>query len=799
VIVFNYINYLTARLVFELRRRLPLYANDHARINSTYAFALLKLFQSPHLSLKHKQRLFESYAKRFSMPVSVKRMANTLYNDTQRAEFLKHLSENKIDIAAERMRNRVLHTLKRMPKYALPYQPSLKDKWIRPVMPRFSSRYAQLIYHKNKNRTERFSVIESTDVAAIANTGSAILCLPLGRLVTANLEALKAYDEIIVMPQMPCDASLLTAKLRAALGNQILIRFYDPKDHHAAPYSKGDAFISKTCDDLGKQLIKAALTSPSVRRFIPNILEADLALDISDIVYRPIQRFYAALRSVETQGPNIPVYFSGPSNALPRTLAVIGDNPVFILGQGSGVISDEDSQDEWLLKPSTQEMTAGLNNFIKTIKKRLISALPSIAVDGEKHIYIATNTRSKSYELANNVISKKLINIAPVTTFDFAAPKGIRNLSKASLIPCLYNALHSADSGERALLSHFVQAGSRMTLDEQKIGAFPTSEMKEIVSIALEQNIGALIGNVILYRLMVQKLETVKNAQLLLIPGRHGNIRCLARAFETAGLPSLDVQVLFVSEMSRYKPPMASRSTVIDSFTRERYIQNWEQSPDSIEMIGAINLDEDIKKARSFDRDINRKALLGATKAQIGATKAQTITFACQPLPDTEIQAAVKAIANVLKPQKGLHLCVKLHPSQSEGLLGYISEYLMAEFEDKSRFTVLRNVRFAKVMSVTDILVSYFSNVCLMAPAFNVPVITLPSSTPMPSLTLAKMRLALEAKTLDDFGPQLETVLSQVKKRDDHLPPYPYLEKNPHMTSPDSLERLAAIVKKGFN
>ncbi len=122
----------------------------------------------------------------------------------------------------------------------------------------------------------------------------------------------------------------------------------------------------------------------------------------------------------------------------------------------------------------------------------------------------------------------------------------------------------------------------------------------------------------------------------------------------------------------------------------------------------------------------------------------------------------------------------------------------MQEFQDKSRFTVLKTVSFAKVMPVTDILVSYFSNVCLMAPAFNVPVITLPSSAPMPSLTLADMGLAVAAKTLDDFEGQLERVLSRASRDDESLPPHPYLKKNPHMMVPNSLGRLVEVVKKGF-
>lgn len=791
MIVFDYIYYLAAKLIYELRRRLPLYADDTARINSLYAFALLKYFQSPRLSLQRKKHFFGLYAKRFSMPVSVKRMAKTLYCDPKRAEFLSYLSNGENTLSTERMRQRVIQALGRLPKHQLNLTPKLIDKLTRPVLPYFSSRYTRLLFHSGRSRAESFSVIEHEIANGLDRKGKAILCLPLGRLVKADLQALKGYSEIIIMPQMPCNKILIKDELTATLGTNLTVKFYNPKDHHAAPYSRGDSFISKACDDLGQQFINAALASPSIRRFIPETLDQDLALDISDIIYRPVQRFYATLRSIETQGPNIPVYFSGPSNALPRTLALMGLNPVYILGQGSGVASDEDTQDEWLLEPSAKEMSAGLNVFMKAIKKRLLGALPPIPNDGQKCIYIATNTRSKSYELAHSLVLQELLKIAPVTTFDFAAPKGIRNLSKASLTPCLYNALHSADSGERALLSHFVQAGSRMTLDGQSIGAFPASEMKEIVSIALEQNIGALIGNVILYRLMVQKLKEVKNAQLLLLPGRHGNIRCLARAFETAGLPSLDVQVLFVSEMARYKAPMTSSSTVIDSYAKTRYVKDWGQSSESVHVIGAINLDEDIKKAKSYDRQASRKALLGSNKTR-------TVTFAAQPLPDTEIEAAVQTIAKTVKAQKNLHLCIKLHPSQSESLLGHLSEYLMSEFGDKTRFTVLRNVGFAKVIAVTDILVSYFSNVCLMAPAFNVPVITLPSSAPMPALTLSKMGLAVAAESLEDFEKQLALILNQMGTKDESLPPFPYLEENPHMMKPESLERLAKIVKDGF-
>ena len=133
MIIYNYIYYITITLIFELRRRLPLYSDDHARINTAYAYAVLKYFQSSQLSLKVKRKLFEKYAKRFSMPIAVERMANTLYCDPQRTEFLKFLSAEEMGISAERLKSRVLHTLGKMHNYAPTQKPNLKERLTQPI------------------------------------------------------------------------------------------------------------------------------------------------------------------------------------------------------------------------------------------------------------------------------------------------------------------------------------------------------------------------------------------------------------------------------------------------------------------------------------------------------------------------------------------------------------------------------------------------------------------------------------------------------------------------------------------
>ena len=787
--LFKYIYYYTCCLIFKIRERIPLFSNDHAKINSVYAFSLLKIFQSPSLSLEEKQRFFRIFAKNFSMPISISRMAKTLYCDPRSEEFLKFLSANKNPLFTQYLRQRVISELETMPKNASPTQRGFTRKLTHPLMPDFSASYTQLTYDKK----HKYFMLNATEGAKIqqANTGTAILCLPEEKFSTDDLKVLEGYDNIIIIPDKPHNAAEIIPNLKSALGSHVSVSFYDPKEHHVLPYSKSDADISKECDKLGNELLAMAFNSLSVRRFIPEKLDEDLALEISDILYRPVRQFYAVFEAIIKEDPRTPIYFNGPASAMPRTLARIERNPVFILTNSSGLAKKKMPQQTPLKKPCSPEMTKNLYNFIKGLRKQLETSLSFLPAHGSDQIFIAASTQSRTYIRARKLIEERLSEIAPVIVFDFAAPVGFKNIVKGSLRPFLHSAMHSRNSGQSVILSHSIQKGCNMLLNDRHLLNIPMSELNETISFEIEKNISALIGNVILYRLMIHKLRKFKNSQLLLLPGRYGSVRCLARAFEETNLKSLDVQILLVSEMSRYKAPMASRSVVIDSYTRDRYIESWNQPPDSIEMIGAINLDEDIKEAQSYERGITRKFLLGASQGQ-------TVTFACQPLPDTEIQAAVKAITKAVKKRPHLHLCVKLHPSQSEALLVLISDYLMQEFQDKSRFTVLKTVSFAKVMPVTDILVSYFSNVCLMAPAFNVPVITLPSSAPMPSLTLADMGLAVAAKTLDDFEGQLERVLSRASRDDESLPPHPYLKKNPHMMVPNSLGRLVEVVKKGF-
>lgn len=293
-----------------------------------------------------------------------------------------------------------------------------------------------------------------------------------------------------------------------------------------------------------------------------------------------------------------------------------------------------------------------------------------------------------------------------------------------------------------------------------------------------------------LYRHLYTYLENHTSARIVLLPGRQSVLRCAARAFQSRGLPSLDVQALFVSEMARYKPPIADQHAVIDSFARDHYIEHFQIASESIEMIGTLSLDDDIANAKALGRERAYDDVFSAPDGIV-------FTYASQPLGEGEVLRAVAALATYIVKDETRRLCVKLHPAQSQSLQEQIIGVLGDVFGEgrQGRWCVLRTEPFWSVMPMTDVLVSYFSNVCLMAPAFDVPVVTLPTDAAVPKTTFHMMGLAYEVTKLDEVGAVFDQVLKAKTHPAKNDPPYAYLAKNPHMARPNSLERLMRIVE----
>ena len=787
--ILTHIRFWLIATLYRARRAVPLYMNDHARIASLYAWGLLNLFQSPHSSLQKKLKYLNTFSKYFALPVSIGRLAETLYADPRAKEFDAYfesqLKQTNIPPNTSRVYNRAVRAATRIPQDSLVLAQSSMEKISYPQRPNLAVAFAQLSFDKAAaSQKHRFQL---TSRYSHHSKDHALLILPLGRLENAPLEALSDFKRITVMPQSSFDAAELTKTLQGAVGNDTVITFYEPTARHAAPYSEGNVYISGFCDDLAEHILVSALKKRPVRKFIPKSLEDDVSLMISDIMYRPVQSFYAALRAVETHEDATEIFYLGPRTSLPRTIARTTQRSVFVMTHGTSVETDEDLISHGDQTASKRQILKDIRRTLVYLSARTFKAAPEIQTTNAPHIYFATNSWSGSYAKAGKLISDRLSSLAPVSVFDYAAPVGLHQNIQASLTPCLHNALLSTRSSDLTLMSQYIDLPSLVEPEEIALGHFQANEMKSLIIQALEKELGAILGNILLYRKVSTTLANVSNAILIQCPGRFGNIRCLGKAFQKAGLPTLDIQALFVTEMARYKAPMADKMTVIDSFAKDLYVAQWNLPRDVILPIGSILLEDDIKAAQSGDAKNLKATLLNGSQKTV-------ITYASQPLPDREVLKAIEFLADYMKGKKDMHLCVKLHPAQDHVTQRNIEGLLSQHLKDKTTFTVLKETPFPHVMPFTDLLISYFSNVCLMAPSFKTPVITLPTTVPIPAVTLADMGLAHYVESFSSLSPTIDKVLAETP---DNIHK-DYLSKNPHMTQLAALDTLAEIVEQSL-
>ncbi len=773
-------------IIYRLRRALPLYMNDHARIASLYAWSLLAVFQSSQKSPARKFKYLQIFARHFSLPVSVGRLAETVYADPKRREFeaycTERLSTGSVHPNTKNILTRLPLALSRIPQDSKLKAQSSKEKLFQPQRPDLAAVFARLNFNKEaSSQEEKFSLVAQYEDI---KRDKAILILPLGKIEQADMAALRGFRHITVMPQTASNFKQIKSQLHKALGEDVAITLYEPTSRHAAPYSPGNVYISGFCDALANQTLETGLRHRAVRRFIPEVLRDDVSLMISDVIYRPVQTFYATLRAVETCAEDAAIFYLGPAKSLPRTLSRSNAYPVFVMTHGTNVETDHDIIHHRKDRRSNKQVIKDIRRAFKYLSARSFAAAPKIDRSGSAHIYIATNTWSSTYAKAADLITKKLENIATVSVFDYAAPAGMHKNIQASLTPCLHNALLSTRSSDISLISQYINLADAISPEKLAIGTFPALEMKELLVKALQSELGAIIGNILLFKKMRQELSAVTNALLVQCPGRFGNIRCLGHAFQDAGLPTLDVQALFVTEMARYRPPMAKHMTVIDSFAQDLYASQWNVELKNMTPIGSVLLDEDIKAALAGDAATFKQAHLSGNQRTV-------ISYASQPLPDREVMEAIKVLAHYMKDQTDKHLCIKLHPIQDEVTQNMIESYLQDTLSDVTSYTVLKKPPFSEVMPFTDILISYFSNVCLLAPAFNTPVVTLPTSVPVPAVTLAHMGLATHVDNYAELGTTLNTLLNGSEK-DLYTT---YLSKNPHMTQLSALAKLSALAE----
>jgi|GEM_PF-6647847 len=766
--------FILASLAFGIRKSLPLFYNDHARLASLYAWILLGLFQSRSISLNRKVRLLNLFSRNFLLPVSIDRLARTLSVDPRREAFLS-LLEHKTSPLTQDARSLLIkarHVMRSFPDNVRSAPATRRERFFYPELPDIHLGFYNFDYRGEDGY--RFSNI----LPARQKGRCAVVIIGSDYDAANDLDAFNDFEELIVFPYFAHLAPSQIDDLQTRLGPTKTITVLDPRSFFSPPYSDRDQIVSDFCDRTADKMVQKILEKKPVRDFIPAELDSEISLMVSDTLYYPVQRFLSAMHAVKNYPASVPVFCYEQGTSLTRALARECRNPVFALSYKPGQLPE---------RPVTDNPPdAGLPvSDINYIRKRLDKACPRLRGKKTPHLIIATNTRQPSYKRALKFVRDYFSRSSQITVFDFGAPSGKKENLRAGFFPRISNALDSASSPMQNRLSAFFGFAHSLPDDVDKDSHINPADLDDLIIESVSAKSGEIAGNILLFKKISSDVADRPGRIMLSMPGRYPTIRCLTRAFQKTGIPTLDLQILFVSEMARYRPPVSTYSAVIDSFARDHYIRKWGIDPECIETIGSILHDQDIRQTAGFSgQDVQAEFS--------GRNDLTCITLATQPLPEIEILEAVSILADYVKSTDQTHLCIKLHPGQSDRLRDKIQEVIKNAGIEASRYSVLRTVPFAKVMAMTDIMICYFSNISLLAPFFRVPVISLPTSAPQPALTLADMGLATPAASLN----ALTEILDEKLQSGDRATARAYIETNPHMIDPNALGRLNDLINR---
>ena len=762
--------------VSRLRSRLPLYSNDEARLKVRHADALIAAMTGPRRSRAARRAAALDYARRFQMPSSVSRLADALAGSAHREEILDALeraARERGGGAAARLHHEVVRELAEehgmttasiSPSTAA--HPPVPETEHPPVVPTPDPNFG---YATIADGVVTFSP------NGLAGDGPLVLVTGLGLKPDAlDWSALAGVDRLHVLDLAFGVTPGRLDAIRSHLPDGAEVTITAVLADEVAQYTDGDQEVSDFSDALGRAIVADVAASPYVRRRLDPGMDEVLALKISDQVYRQVQRVYAVLAAVR-RIPGARVIAT--ELALVPALAHVA--PTWLWGMRppprgripvGGSVRTPTRRDTVLALREVEGILAGqLDHHLAPPR----SDLPRVV--------LATSGRLPAYAAAGDSLREHLEGRFAVHTLDFRPPPTLKEFV-AKPRNTLSLAIATSKSAQTDVLADIAVGALVRALRDVELAGVPGGVVFHVTRGSLLQIAASLFSLWVLHDRLRAGFEAAPPAAVLAVPGRLAEVRTVMEAARAAGVPVVDLQVLFVSTMARYKPPVADRFLVIDAQTRELYLDLYGLDPDVVEMVGSLQLDREMAVVRAFDAADERRGM--------GLPPDSTlVTYGVQTHPQEFILARALEMAEYCAAHPGTSLCLKLHPKQSEALADWLEGELRAAYPDVPLSVQLRT-DFARVLAATDVLVTHFSNVGVSAAAAGVPVIAMPTPDGLTGIDLEELGAAVSAPD----KAALHAALDRFRRADG--PPLPYRERNPLMGDGGTLDRVEAVLQE---
>ena len=769
-----------------LRARLPLYFNDEARLATRHAESLLAVAMQPGAPFSARLRAARTYATLYRMLSSVERFADRLA-PLDDPDALLHGLERDADASTLRFARGVRRELRDQHGLSLEPRRPLRQAPVGRRRPRLrlwsrTSPPGRRVFGRVRLQGERMEYVDET-ISGSANT--APTCLVVGasfREEDFDLSHLADVRDLRVIDLAFSDTPGRLASIRAALPDaRVTLR--PALADEAAQYTPGDQAVSDTADALGRAVLARITRHVSARRRLHPAMDDVLALKISDQSYRYIQRLHAAVEAVRrvlAEHPDARAVVTEPALApalahLAPTWLLCADGRGLPRGRPSwtGDTHFHTSRDvARALRAVNADLAARLAAHTRPPPFPLASPLPRLV--------LATSSRMSTYREAGASLRSHLRGRWNVHTLDFRPPPTLREFA-ARPSDSLSLAVTFSRTPDADILSDTVLEALSQSLRDIEIAGLPGPVAFLSLRAPILHIAPSLFSLRALHAGLVESFQEDPPAAVLLLPGRLAQIRTIAAAARAAAIPVVDLQVLFVSTMARYKPPVADRFLVIDAQTRDLYLRHYGLPPSRVQAVGSLQLDREMAAVRATDPASERRRLGLPPSSPL-------ITYGAQSHPRDFILARALDIAAFCDTRPDTSLCIKLHPSQSRELEIWLESELRAAHPHLD-VAVELDADFARILAATSVLVTHFSNVGVSAAAAGVPVVAMPTPDGLSGVDLVELGAALSAPNRKALHAALEHSLGP------DADPLPYRERNPFMGDGGTLARVEAALR----
>ena len=270
---------------------------------------------------------------------------------------------------------------------------------------------------------------------------------------------------------------------------------------------------------------------------------------------------------------------------------------------------------------------------------------------------------------------------------------------------------------------------------------------------------------------------------------RHWLTRSISAGFLEARNPSvplIDVQSLNVIRHTKYRSPMSSHATVIDTAAKDLYLDYFNIPEATIALTGALQNDELINSVDDVDVALARKEFGISPDAKV-------VTIISQLQPLDRMIGILEPISKLAAELDNLHVILRLHPREQLGRKAAY-EKRVGHLIRANKLTISTSGSVSKIFAVTDLCTTIYSNMAREAVLLGIPVICAKFENWTPPIQLDKEGLAFGAYIGEDLKNLAQDILFSERNNASKYD-IPYLKDNPHLLEGKASERVVSYIE----